>query len=201
MHEWNTGGKPTRKQCNQLFNAVVTILKYKKRTVDHDIYIKVFSDGTVSYLTVSTDDVLKNSNNKTAFPELRKCCCCCLPGHWSVRYVQIMMLQPWTGKPTDQFLVAYCSVDILLTPAPLFSARHPMSVRGAYLLIPHPSLCCRPSCLHTRSFTHPGVTCLRPSIPRPVALCIRLCYLPASLTLAMPTIFPTMLPCRRRNFF
>ena len=42
-----------------------TILKYKKITVDHDIYIKVFSDITVSYITVYTDDVLNRNNNET----------------------------------------------------------------------------------------------------------------------------------------
>ena len=47
-----------------------TILKYKKGTIDHAIYIKVLSDGTVSYLMVSTGDVLKTSNKDTAFPEL-----------------------------------------------------------------------------------------------------------------------------------
>ena len=49
---------------------MVTIIKYKKSKIDHDIYIKVFTDGTVSYLTVSTDDVLNTTNNKTEFPEL-----------------------------------------------------------------------------------------------------------------------------------
>ena len=39
-------------------------MKYTKIKIDHAIYIKVFSDGTVSYLTVSTDDVLNITNNK-----------------------------------------------------------------------------------------------------------------------------------------
>ena len=47
-----------------------TIHKYRKITIDHDIYIKVFSGVTVSYLTYSTDDVLNTTNNETAFPEL-----------------------------------------------------------------------------------------------------------------------------------
>ena len=51
---------------------MVTILKYKKNTIDHAIYTKVISDGTVSYLKVSTDDVLKTTNNETAFPELTR---------------------------------------------------------------------------------------------------------------------------------
>ena len=36
----------------------------------HDIYIKFFTDGTVSYIKVSTDDFLNTTNNETAFPEL-----------------------------------------------------------------------------------------------------------------------------------
>ena len=35
------------------------------------IYIKVFSDGTVSYLTSYTGDVLNTTNNETLFPELK----------------------------------------------------------------------------------------------------------------------------------
>ena len=51
---------------------MVTILKYKKITIDHDIYIRVFSDITVSYLTVYTDDVLNTTNNGTSFTEPRR---------------------------------------------------------------------------------------------------------------------------------
>ena len=38
----------------------------------NSVYIKVFSEVTVSYLTVSTDDVLNNTNNETAFTDLRR---------------------------------------------------------------------------------------------------------------------------------
>ena len=51
---------------------MVTIVKYKKSTIDHAIYIKVFDDVTESYLTVSTDDVLNTTNNENAFPELTR---------------------------------------------------------------------------------------------------------------------------------
>ena len=51
---------------------MVTILKYKKSTIDNTIYIKVFTDVTVSYLTVSTDDVLNNTNNKTEYLEITR---------------------------------------------------------------------------------------------------------------------------------
>ena len=59
-------------KCNRLLDAVVTILEYKKSTIDHDIYIKVFDDGTVSYLTVSTDNVLNTTNDENTFPELTR---------------------------------------------------------------------------------------------------------------------------------
>ena len=57
------GTKPDGRQWNRLLDEVVTILEYKKITIDHDIYIKVFTDGTVSYITVSTDDVLNDTTN------------------------------------------------------------------------------------------------------------------------------------------
>ena len=64
--------KPSGRQWNRILYAVVTIIKYKDITIDHAIYIKVFTDGTVSYLTVSTDDVLNTTNNENAFPELKR---------------------------------------------------------------------------------------------------------------------------------
>ena len=42
------GTKPAGRQCNRLLDAVVTILEYKKSTIDHAIYIKVFDDGVNS---------------------------------------------------------------------------------------------------------------------------------------------------------
>ena len=63
--------KTEKQEWNRLLDEVITIIKYKKITIDHAIYIKFFSDGTLSYLTVSTDDVLNNTNNETSFPELR----------------------------------------------------------------------------------------------------------------------------------
>ena len=63
------GTKPDGRR-NRLLDEVFTILEYKKITIDNSIYIKVFSDGTLSYLTVSTYDVLSTTNNETSFPEL-----------------------------------------------------------------------------------------------------------------------------------
>ena len=57
------GKKPAGKQWNRLLDAVLTILEYKKITINHAIFIKVFSYGKVSFITVSTDDVLNTNNN------------------------------------------------------------------------------------------------------------------------------------------
>ena len=65
------GGKPAGLYWNRLLDAVVTILKYKIIIMDHTIYIKVFSDVTVSFLTDSTDGIINTNNNETAFTELR----------------------------------------------------------------------------------------------------------------------------------
>ena len=64
------GTKPSGQQWNRLLDAVVKIIKYKKSIIDHTIYIKVFSDVTVSYLTFSTNDVINTTTNYTEFPEL-----------------------------------------------------------------------------------------------------------------------------------
>ena len=66
------GTKPSIQQRISLIDVMVTVNKYKKIIIDHSIYIKVLSDGNMSYLTVSTDDVLRTVNNKTSFPEIRR---------------------------------------------------------------------------------------------------------------------------------
>ena len=40
--------------------------------MDHVIYINIFSDKTVSNITVSTDDFFRITNNEISFPELRR---------------------------------------------------------------------------------------------------------------------------------
>ena len=66
------GTKPDGRHWNILIDAVFIILKYNKNTIDHAIYIKVFTDRTVSYLTISTNNFLNNNNIKTAFTELTR---------------------------------------------------------------------------------------------------------------------------------
>ena len=69
----NQGTKKSGRQWNIILDLVVTMINYKKTTIDHSIYIKVFNYGTVFYPTVSTGDVINNTNNKTAFTELPVC--------------------------------------------------------------------------------------------------------------------------------
>ena len=66
------GTTPAGRQQDILLGAVVTILEYKKSTIDHAIYINPFDDVTVYYLTFSTDDVLNTTNNENAFHELTR---------------------------------------------------------------------------------------------------------------------------------
>ena len=63
---------PAGRQWHRLLDSVVTVLKYKKITIDHAIYIKVFSDITVYYITVYTDDFLNTTNNETEFTEITR---------------------------------------------------------------------------------------------------------------------------------
>ena len=44
------GRKPDGKQWNRLLDAVITIIKYKKITIDNDICIKLLPDATVHYI-------------------------------------------------------------------------------------------------------------------------------------------------------
>ena len=57
------GTKPAGRKCNRLLDAVVTILKSKKSSIYHSIYIKVFTYVTLPYLTVSTYYVIDTTNN------------------------------------------------------------------------------------------------------------------------------------------
>ena len=57
------GRNPAGQQWNTPLDTMVTVPKYKKITIDHDIYIKAFSDGTISHFIFSTDDVLNTNHN------------------------------------------------------------------------------------------------------------------------------------------
>ena len=55
MEKCNQGGKPSGRKLNGILDSVVTITKYKKITIYH----------VISYLTVSTDYDINNTNNET----------------------------------------------------------------------------------------------------------------------------------------
>ena len=63
---------PSGRQQNQPLDAVVTIIIHNKSTIDHAIYINIFSKLTVSYLIVSNDDVLNTTNNEIEFTEVTR---------------------------------------------------------------------------------------------------------------------------------
>ena len=91
----------------------------------------------------------------------------------------------------------FYSLSILFRPPP--DVR--LGGGRGYLLTPLPSLPFPMLCIHTGSFAHPGVMCIYPSTPRPVATSIITRYLPASPALAVPVIFLTLRPYRRQNLF
>ena len=64
------GNKPSCRQWNILVYSAVNIVDYKRNIIYHYISMKLFSNGTVSYLTVSTYDVLNTTNNNEKFWEL-----------------------------------------------------------------------------------------------------------------------------------
>ena len=66
------GTNPSGSQWNILLYAWVTVLKYKKITIDNAIYIKVSPDGNIYYLTFYTEYIMDTTNNVTDFDELRK---------------------------------------------------------------------------------------------------------------------------------
>ena len=71
MNERNSREKQSGGKWNRIFDAVFTIIKYKKSTIDHAIYIRVFYDETVSHIIVSNHGVVNTTNDKTSFNELR----------------------------------------------------------------------------------------------------------------------------------
>ena len=66
------GTNPAGRQCNRILDLVVTIIKYKKISIGREIYINLFTDCNISYITVSTDYVLDTTNKVKDFSELRK---------------------------------------------------------------------------------------------------------------------------------
>ena len=59
------GTKSSQGQRNWILDTVFTMLKYKKITIDHVIYIRVLYDGIISYLNVYYYYVINTTNGDT----------------------------------------------------------------------------------------------------------------------------------------
>ena len=55
--------KPPGRQRNRLIDDVVKIIQQKKIKIYHTIYVNIFYNCTVSYLTVLTGDVINTTKN------------------------------------------------------------------------------------------------------------------------------------------
>ena len=63
--------KDVRFQCNRLLDAVVKNIYHKIISIYHAIYVNLFYNVTVSYLSVSVYDVLNTIYNDKLFQELK----------------------------------------------------------------------------------------------------------------------------------
>ena len=59
--------KPLVWHWKRPLDTVVKNIEYKKITIDHAMYVKIFSNGMVSYLTMSRGVVLNTRNNDVTF--------------------------------------------------------------------------------------------------------------------------------------
>ena len=103
---------------------------------------------------------------------------------------EVVMFQPCIGTPLNLGSVSNCYLAIILKPAPPFFPQHLMSALVGLPIMPHPYIPCQSSCLHTRSFYHPGINFICTRIPRPIDSCNRLRYLPYPLSLSTPARIP-----------
>ena len=55
------------RQCVVLLDYAVNIIVYKRSIIGHAIYVKLFSNGTISFLTVLIDAFLGTTNNYEGF--------------------------------------------------------------------------------------------------------------------------------------
>ena len=54
--------KPSDIQCKIILYALVKLISYKRSTIYHAMYVKIFYHGKVSYITVSMVDVFNTTN-------------------------------------------------------------------------------------------------------------------------------------------
>ena len=54
-------------QWNILLYDAVKIIVHKRSMINYDTYVKLFYIGEVSYITMSMDNVINNTNNEETF--------------------------------------------------------------------------------------------------------------------------------------
>ena len=59
--------EPSFIQWNIFIDYAVRIIAYKMSTIDHATHVKLFSNGTVSYIDLPMYDVLNNTYNNEEF--------------------------------------------------------------------------------------------------------------------------------------
>ena len=118
---------------------------------------------------------------------------------------EVMIFQPWKVTPTYLCSVVnrYVSYSTLLNPLRSSPPSAWFYSGGGACTRTWTLYCLLPSYSHTGLFFHLGVTCLCPSIPRPIALCpifFLLCVTLSSAS-ATPAGFTMSLPFWWRNIF
>ena len=118
---------------------------------------------------------------------------------------KVVEFQPRTVTPPKNQALSLIVTNLFLTHLP-----SPPSVRftsdGGSPLLPQHPLHRRPTCFHTGSSAHPGVTCLRPIIPiipfSPLPFAVSKLPPSPSLALTTPSRFPSpLLACHHQNLF
>ena len=114
--------------------------------------------------------------------------------------------KPWTGTSPDLGSVAYCYVAILYAPPCIIYLATQCPPKGSTKSCPSsPAITGHPVCTCTVSSTHPGVPCLRPSIPKSLRLPYRFLHKVLRspeilLSLSVFRIPPSPLAPQCRNF-
>ena len=61
------GAKPEFRKWGRLLDAVLEQLQLSGSKIDHSIYVKVYPNGTISYLSVLTYQILQTTTNNYVF--------------------------------------------------------------------------------------------------------------------------------------
>ena len=122
-----------------------------------DFLVRIHKPGLVLYFGYYLEFLL------LAWPPVRVVC---------LNY-ELAMLQPRTVIPPylGSVVNCYIATPFFLTCFALLYSPPDLPLGGGYHTRPWPLSRIIPQCSHTGSFSHLGITCLRPIIRRPIAHC------------------------------